>query len=382
MEICDFDACTGCSACKAVCAHGAITMQPDDKGFERPRIDGSICTECGLCVRVCPNNAEDAALKTPCKKAYAYRNTDEECARSSSGAAFPALAEYVLANHGVVYGACFDEDFRVVHKRCATREAVQACRGSKYSQSAKGDTFERAIRDLKAGRVVLYTGTPCEIAGLKAYLGTKRYQGELITCDIICHGVPSNAMFRDFVSFIERKAGSKLISYEHRPKDRGWGVHVEKARFENGKSKYDTVVSNTWREVFYSNDGLRSSCYRCLYTSTNRPGDFTIADFHGIQGLHPEFFRKAGVSAVMANTDRALAIVQEGVFDRALLEVEVSDVVAGNPMLARPSEPRGDVQGFWQAYFSGGYAAVAKFVGAYGPLKYVKFIAKKCLRKN
>lgn len=206
MDICkDSQRCTGCSACLSVCPRSAIQIVEDSHGFYRPNIDESKCVECGLCQRVCPaNGLTSDDLKMNTRRVLAYRADDVERAKSSSGAAFWTLASYVLNNGGVVYGACFDEDFRVVQRRCASVEDAQACRGSKYSQGFVGSSFGEAYNDLKQGLDVLYSGTPCQIAGLRSFLSKKNYSGQLVTCDLICHGTPSNRMFRDYISFLEK----------------------------------------------------------------------------------------------------------------------------------------------------------------------------------
>lgn len=181
-----------------------------------------------------------------------------------------------------MYGACFDDEFWVVQRRCATEREAQACRGSKYSQSFTGTTFGEVYEDLRQGRCVLYTSTPCQIAGLRSFLSKKSYSGQLVTCDLICHGTPSNQLFREYISFLERKSGKKVVGYYHRPKDRGWGVHVEKTVVEDGSTLYDAIESNTWRDVFYSNDGLNLCCYQCVYADVGRVADFTLADFLGV----------------------------------------------------------------------------------------------------
>ena len=144
------------------------------------------------------------------------------------GAAFWALAQYALGKGGVVYGACFDDEFRIVQRRCVTEGEAQACRGSKYSQGFTGTTYGEVYEDLRQGRCVLYTGTPCQIAGLRSFLSKKSYSGQLVTCDLICHGTPSNRLFREYIAFLERKSGKKVIGYCHRPKDRVGGFMLRR----------------------------------------------------------------------------------------------------------------------------------------------------------
>ena len=384
MKICnDAWLCCGCSACEAACPHSAVTMVEDGRGFYRPEVDEAKCVECGLCRDVCPaNNGTAESLKRISLKVFAYKNSDDERAKSSSGAAFWALARYVLDSDGAVYGACFDDDFRVVHRRCATKGEAQACRGSKYSQSFTGGAFGEAYEDLKQGKDVLYTGTPCQIAGLRSFLAKKSYAGQLVTCDLICHGTPSNRLFREYIAFLERKSGKKVVGYCHRPKDRGWGVHVEKATMDDGSTLYDTIESNTWRDVFYSNDGLNPCCYRCLYTDVDRVADFTLADFLGVDKCREDLNDKKGLSVVMVNSELAEGIVAQGVFEPGVTAISIDEVIPDNPMLRRPSEPRGDVEGFWRAHDRRGFEGAARYVGAYGFVRSVKVLAKRLMGRN
>lgn len=357
MEICNNpQLCCGCLACQSACPRSAITAIEDNRGFYRPNVDEAKCVQCGLCEATCPANGGMAEeLKRGPLEVLAYKNADQERAKSSSGAAFWALAQYTLSGGGVVYGACFDDEFRVVQRRCVTEDEAQACRGSKYSQGLTGTTYGEVYEDLRQGRCVLYTGVPCQIAGLRSFLSKKSYSGQLVTCDLICHGTPSNRLFREYIAFLERKSGKKVVGYCHRPKDRGWGVHIEKAVTEDGSVLYDTVESDIWRTLFYSNDALNNCCYKCLYTSVDRVADFTIADFVGVNRCRRELNDDKGLSVVMVNSELAETIVGQGVFEPRAVKITIDEVIPGNPMLQRPSVPQGDVEGFWRAYEKRGF---------------------------
>lgn len=384
MVICnDKQRCTGCSACLSVCPRSAIRIVEDSHGFYRPTIDESKCVECGLCQATCPANGSTSNdLKMGPRRVLAYQASDAERAKSSSGAAFWTLATYVLKNGGVVYGACFDGDFRVVHRRCASVDDAQACRGSKYSQSFVGSSFMKAYNDLKQGLDVLYSGTPCQVAGLRSFLSKKSYSGQLITCDLICHGTPSNRLFREYIAFLEEKTGKKVVGYFHRPKDRGWGVNLEKAVMDDGTVLYDTIESNIWRTLFYCNDGLNASCYSCQYTDMNRVSDFTVADFVGVNKVRMDLNDDKGLSVVMVNSDLAERIVADGVFEPGSNDISLDEVLPGNPMLERPSLPNGNVEDFWAAYERKGLEGAARFVGAYGFVKSLKTHVKRLINRN
>lgn len=384
MDICsDWALCTGCSACSAACPYSAISIVEDTRGFYHPQIDETKCVECGLCQNVCPANHDGAKeLRRESIRVLAYQNSDEERTLSASGAAFWVLARYALDKGGVVYGACFDEDFRVVHNRCITIDEAQKCRGSKYSQSLTSAVLERVYDDLRQGLFVLYSGTPCQVAGLRSFLSKRHYCGELVTCDLICHGVPSNRLFRDYIDFLEDKTGQKVVRYVHRPKDRGWGVHIEKAILEDGSALYGKLESNVWREIFYSNDALNPCCFRCPYTDISRVADFTLADFLGVDRVRKELNDGKGLSVVMVNSPNAENLVSEGLFKTGSVEITIDDVTPGNPMLYRPSIPRHDVEAFWRAYNRGGFKGAARFVGAYDFKKKVKHAIKHLIGRE
>lgn len=209
--------CCGCTACLNICPKQAISMLEDQKGFLYPKIDGSKCVECGLCQKVCPLKVDGSADDKFSKIAYAVKNKDnDERARSSSGAVFIEVAKAVLGSDGIVYGVRLDDEHRAMHDRADSVESVRKFQGSKYVQSFKGDIFKDVKRDLKAGNSVLFTGTPCEVAGLKRYLRVP--YDNLVTVDIICHGTPSPGSFDDHVRALEKKYSSKISKISFRNK--------------------------------------------------------------------------------------------------------------------------------------------------------------------
>ena len=239
IQITDKSQCCGCTACASVCAHDAITMQPDAMGFLYPVIDTDRCVDCGLCEKVCAfNDHYDTSLNLPQPDAYAARHKDmREVETSRSGAAFIAISDYVLENGGVVYGAGYTDHFRVVHKRATTKEERDEFKGSKYVQSDMNTVFRQVKKDLKEGLTVLFSGTPCQTAGLNSYIG-KKLRENLILVDIICHGVPAPYLWRDYIAYLERKQGAEICWVNFRDKQRyGWKAHKETFKFVNGGVK-------------------------------------------------------------------------------------------------------------------------------------------------
>lgn len=219
IQITDKSQCCGCTACASICAHDAITMQPDALGFLYPVVDKDKCVDCGLCEKVCAfNDHYDTSLNLPQPDAYAARHKDITKLRySRSGAAFVAFSDYILGKGGVIYGAGYKGHFVVVHKRATTREERDAFRGSKYVQSDMTGVFRNVKNDLKAGKLVLFSGTPCQTAGLKSYIGNQLSQN-LILIDIICHSVPAPQIWKDYLAYVERKCKSRVVSLEFRDK--------------------------------------------------------------------------------------------------------------------------------------------------------------------
>ena len=231
--------CCGCTACASICAHNAITMKPDALGFLYPEVDKDKCVNCGMCEKVCAfNDHYDTSLNLEKPIAYGARHKDmHEIETSRSGAAFIAISDYILENGGVVYGAGYTDHFRVVHKRATTKEERNEFKGSKYVQSDMTGVFRQVKKDLRDGLTVLFSGTPCQTSGLNSYVG-KRLRQNLFLVDIVCHGVPSPYMWRDYLSYLEEKQGSPICWVNFRDKQKyGWAAHHETFKFVKGGVK-------------------------------------------------------------------------------------------------------------------------------------------------
>ncbi len=336
--------CTGCGACRNVCPKDAVTMREDGEGFLRPAVDPSSCVGCGLCGSVCPAvHAVSRGKERP--EAYAVWSEADRAA-SSSGGAFSAFARAVLKRGGLVLGAAFDGRLRLSHVAIGRTEDLGALRGSKYVQSATGNAFRQVREALRARRQVLFCGTPCQVAGLRAFLG--KDCGTLLTLDLVCHGVPSDRIFQSYLEKLRArlgggKAACALAGYGFRRKN-GWGI----ASTVTVGSRRLTLrgVDALYMEAFKAAAIFRECCYRCPYASVPRVGDCTIGDFWGI-GRHGVPFRhdvSRGVSLVMANTGRGEAVLKgwlEGVFSERR---PLAEALAGNDSLRMPSprHPRRD----------------------------------------
>lgn len=303
--------CCGCSACASVCAHQAITMQPDALGFLYPVVDTDKCTQCGLCERVCAFHPDyDKSLNLPQPIAFGARHKDmHEVATSRSGAAFIAMSDYVLEQGGVVYGAGYAEHFRVVHKRAITKMQRDEFKGSKYVQSDLEDTFRQVKKDLKAGLTVLFSGTPCQTAGLHSFVGEK-LRANLILVDIVCHGVPSPHIWNDYLCYLERESHAEVVHVDFREKAQcGWQAHKEAFKYVGRENETD--IRDSYTHLFYKHIMFRHSCGECKYTNLQRPSDVTLADFWGWQKTHATINADdQGLSLVLCNTTKGLSLFE------------------------------------------------------------------------
>ena len=321
-EVSPHDKCTGCSACAAICPKQAITLAPDEWGFPRVQIDQSLCIDCGACVKVCPALQEPRRRQRLDEEAFyaAYHRDELVRSSSSSGGAFTALAEAVLRNHGAVCGAALSKkDWLVRHVVIERREELEKLRGSKYAQSRVGDVFSQVKQRLQSGQTVLFSGTPCQVAGLHLFL--KREYEHLITVDIVCHGVPAPGIFVDYVGYMEGQYGAKMLDYDFRDKHWSWFRFNMKATFDNGRVYYGKWEEDKFFRGFLGDYYLREACYSCPYSKNLRYSDITLSDFWGYNRKHGGFKNDdKGISMVMLNTRSGQALFQQAKKDLVLCE--------------------------------------------------------------
>jgi len=296
--ITDFKNCTGCRACEQKCNKNAIAMQNNAEGFIYPSINESLCNKCGLCEKICPMFRDD--LQNDVLDVFAAKSLNkEQMLKSASGGIFPVLAESILGQNGVVFGCAYDENFVAKLIAIENTDELHKLQSSKYVQSDTLNTFAQVKDFLEQNRKVLYSGTPCQIAGLKAFLG-KNYE-DLTTVDLVCHGVPSPVLFAKYIEWLSKKMKGKIIEHNFRSKERcGWGYEIKTKT--KTKIKYMNKHIDPYLSAFLKNESLRECCYSCKYACKRRVGDITIADYWGIEQAHPEFYSNDGVSAVLVNT--------------------------------------------------------------------------------
>jgi len=330
--------CCGCNACTQVCPKQCINMIEDNEGFLYPHVDITKCIDCGLCEKVCPVINQNNPKKP--LKVYAAKNANEQIRLdSSSGGLFTIIAEYVINKGGVVFGARFNNNWEVVHDYSETIEGLAAFRKSKYVQSIIGDSYKKVLAFLKEGRKVLFTGVPCQIAGLKLFL-RKEYEN-LLTVDVVCHGVPSPLVWRKYiVESITKLDKHKQISYENitdinfRNKEKGWKAYRFVLKVLSGNKNIiinQPFNQNIFMKGFLQNLYLRPSCYKCPAKSFKSGSDITLGDFWGISNFIPEMDDDRGTSMVAVNTTKG-----EGLYSGlALTSVKTSykTALSGNPSI-------------------------------------------------
>ena len=342
--------CCGCHACVSVCAHKAITMSADAEGFLYPTVAKEACTECGLCEQVCP--VIHQATPTRPIKVYAARSKDEAIRQeSSSGGIFTLLADAVIREGGVVFGAKFDEKWNVVHAAAENTDEMALFRGSKYVQSTIGDTYKEAKSHLKQGRKVLFSGTPCQIAGLKRYL-RKEYDN-LLTIDVVCHGVPSPLVWQRYLEGMRAKGAIKDVAF--RDKTRGWAQYAFRIRTEE-QTLLLPPSENPFMRGFLTDLYLRPSCHACPARCGKSGSDITLGDFWGIQAVHPEMDDNKGCSAIMIHTARGQVLYDS--IEKVDVESRYEYLLPENPSLEHSPKSTKYARRFWKRFAEQGLDCV------------------------
>lgn len=334
--------CCGCSACVQRCPKQCILLQEDDEGFLYPKVDSNLCVDCGLCEKVCPimNQVEQQA---PIYAYAAINPNDDVRESSSSGGIFSAIAEKVVVDGGVVFGARYNEQWEVEHTYTEDIEGLQSFRGSKYVQSRIGASFSKVEAFLKEGRWVLFSGTSCQIAGLNHYL--RKSYDNLITVDVVCHGVPSPKIWREYLATVSPIDKISRVCMKDKTNSwRGYNITIE----TNEKKITERASSNKYMLSFLQNLSLRPSCYRCPAKAGKSGSDITLADYWGVEKLIPSMDDDRGTSFICVNTEKGEQILRSITFKKT-----IADYVASVPFNAclekSTTEPIGR-NAFWQNY--------------------------------
>lgn len=363
--------CCGCTACLSICPRKCISMEYDNEGFAYPIVDESICVDCGACEKVCPIINYQFKEKHP--DVFGVINKDENTiGQSTSGGAFWGIVEYVLSVGGVVYGAAFDNDLRVKHFREDTIDGCRRFHGAKYVESKiDPDLFNIIRNDLNNSRIVLFSGTPCQVAGLLGYL--RKPYNNLITVDLVCSSVPSRLIFNDFLQFVTKK--KELARINMRWKGNGWLRTRPQYVYKDGSIETGSGFAKLWHTIAFSHLVTRPSCYVCRFTNFNRPGDFTIGDYWGVDKEFPKLNNNKGVSLLLVNTAKGSCI-----FDKIKNNfiVQLSDTNrCKQPRLISSVNKNPKREIFWEEYSPDKFDHIARKYWNYGRWNEIKSCARK-----
>lgn len=291
------DNCTGCECCFNVCPKKAINMVADNEGFFYPKIDNNLCINCNLCYEKCPQNIDNSIKKN---QSYFGFSKYSEVLSCASGGVCTFLSKKIIDLGGYVCGCVYDDNFNVLHLVTNKKEELEKMKSSKYVQSRVGDIYS-VIKNLLLDKIVLFIGTPCQVAGIKSFVGNNI---NLYTIDIVCHGVPSPLLFKNYIAYLEQKYKSKLISYNFRFKNKGYWSQTVRYSFKNGKVKISEREYDKFDLDYKKRVNYRESCYKCKYsTIENRVGNITVGDFWGLNHNDPNYDRR-GVSSIIVNDEK------------------------------------------------------------------------------
>lgn len=310
VNITDKTKCSGCSACAAICPKNCIDMEIDSEGFAYPKVNEATCVDCGACERVCPidNHSEEVAFP---QDGYVVQNKDEKVLKeSTAGGAFTAIAKYVIHRNGVVFGAALSDKLLAHHIWVDTEKDLEKFRNSKYMQSTLGEGYKAVKSFLNQGRMVCFSGTPCQVEGLMHYLG-KEYDN-LITVDVVCRAVPSPMVFNKYVELQNNRLGSTVTNVRFRDKHYGYKYSTMNVITDKNQGNYHQgVETDPWLRAFFSGICIRPSCYQCRFKKRYRVSDFTIWDCFNVGRFSKELDNDKGASRILVHTDKGRKVFSE-----------------------------------------------------------------------
>ena len=348
--------CALCGSCADACPTGAISFDKEYLDFRYPVIDPDKCVSCGLCEKACPvlSLGAKAADTQEEHRVYAARNPDTDVRRSSSsGGVFWALAKNTLSCGGYVCGAVFDEEFHVRHMISNREEDVRKMMGSKYAQSDLTGVYKQVRELLRDGKQVLFTGCPCQVAGLRSFLGSDHEN--LLTADIICHGIPSGIMLRAHLDYLEKKYRSKIETLCFRDKKYGWHRSAVRIRFSNGAEYCIPYIADAYIKGFLNGTTLKESCFDCRFRNFRSGSDLTMGDFWGAEAVLPNLDDNIGLSAVIANSEKSITALQQCGLD--LHAANLDTVIRYNRKLIDSTKRSSDRDAFYLYAQKNGYSA-------------------------
>ena len=350
--------CVGCAACQTICNVDAIKMLPNKEGFLEAFIDEKKCVSCGRCQSVCP--AMNEPLTNINQDMYAFKATDDLRKQSASGGAFAAMSKVVIDEGGSVWGAAQNSQFIVEHQKCENFDNIYELQGTKYVQSSLEKCYCELEKDLRSGRKVLFSGTPCQVEAIKRFVQMKKLSEEnLYLVDIICHGVPSPKVYSEFINWLSEKKESEVVKYSFRNKEISWRGNSCLVELKNGKKLCNDLYASSFMNLYYSNYITRESCYSCKYATIARTSDITIGDYWGIENLASNFEDALGVSVVLVNTEQGRQL-----FKKTKGKIHIGDITTlKQPQLTHGCERPVDRTVFWTRYQEKGIGEMLRLYG-------------------
>lgn len=359
INIVDKNRCCGCTACYSICPKRCIKMTLDKEGFYYPIVDEKNCIDCGLCNKVCFFNEEINSGKMEQSLYIAIQNKDEKQRESSTaGGAFSLIADYILDNNGIVYAVGYDEKMMVCHQKCEYKSDISRLSGSKYVQSFLGDTFRYIKENLKNKTKILFVGTPCQVHGLKNYIGENEY---LYTIDLLCLGVSSPHLYKKWIEYLEKKYELEIINIEFRNKRFGYATPNVRVSFKNGKAIDQTYDSKVHANLFFKNYNVRPSCYECEYRNKARVSDFTLGDFTEINKINSSMDDDKGTTKMWIHTDKGKILFNEicSYANFYIIDYQCSNIIGGPKIQISTPKDRNDF--FKDVYEMDYYSLVTKW---------------------
>ena len=343
--------CCGCGACAQICPQKCIQMIADETGFKYPQINETLCIDCHLCIKICPSATPKTNTNTIQPQCFAGIHRSEKILmESSSGGAFSAIADAFDDDDCTIFGVAYNQDLVVEHRFVENATDIASFKKSKYVQSDTKNTFQEVKNFLLQGKRVMYTGTPCQIAGLKSFLQTD--YNNLLCIDLICTGISSPLMFRKSIECIEKKANKKITNNDMRSKikkDDHWIVINTAIQFDDGTTLSNTDT-NRYKACYGQSLGFRESCYECSYAKLPRVSDITIADWWGGVDTIPGMKEDRGTSLIMFNNQKWITLYGKINHTMLLTKVDIKDAVKQNPTLWRPTPRQKRNDDFWEDF--------------------------------
>ncbi len=370
-------ACTGCGVCFDICPKKCIEMVPDNEGFLYPYVDKKNCIQCNICKQVCPafNKRSSKNVSEEQKSFVAWNKNIHIRNSSTSGGIFSALADKTISEGGVVVGAAFDDSYHLKHIVAHNSLEWVPMIGSKYLQSDTRGIFRQVKELLNNGVNVLFTGTACQIAGLHSFLD-RDYDG-LLTCEVICHGVPSPGLYKDYLLHLEKKIRCKVSDYQFRSKKYGWDKLAVSVKYANQKTKTYRARYCPFHNWFGKHLSVRPSCFKCYYRGTNRDADITLGDFWGIENYLSDVDISSGVSVILTNTTKGIKQLKDM---KVMLHFEhcpIDWVLGKNPCLTKNYPVPKDRENFFYDYRR---LPMKELIKKYPPENHFKLIIGKICR--